>query len=29
MSIREDREAMNARYVEAFNRGDAAACADL
>ena len=29
MSIRETREAMNARYAEAFNRGDAAACADL
>ena len=29
MSIREIREAMNARYLEAFNRGEAAACADL
>jgi uncharacterized protein (TIGR02246 family) len=29
MSIREDRDAKNATYVEALNRGDAAACADL
>jgi uncharacterized protein (TIGR02246 family) len=29
MTIREVREAMNARYIEAFNRGDATACADL